>query len=79
MRLPRTLEEAYELRDASATPEDQDYYQEYVYRLRAQEYFSRDIWTDRLLRRRELRGLFPLRKDNEGELRPWYKRMLGRK
>ena len=36
-RVPSTLEEAYELRDASTTSEVRDYYQEYVYRLRGEE------------------------------------------
>jgi hypothetical protein len=42
-RVPRTLEEAYELRDASATSEERDYYQEHVYRLRGEEYRYRGI------------------------------------
>ena len=31
-KIPKTLEEAYELRDASATPDEQDFYQQLVYR-----------------------------------------------
>lgn len=74
---PQRLEEAYELRDSAPTLQEREYYQEYVHRLRAQEYFSRKIWTDQLLRRRELRGLGALRKVMEEARRPWWKRMLG--
>ena len=74
---PQRLEEAYELRDSAPTPEERDHYQEHVYRLRAQEYFARNVWTDQLLRRRELRGLGALREDSEETRKPWYKRMLG--
>jgi|SRR5919112_5849142 NTP pyrophosphatase (non-canonical NTP hydrolase) len=45
-RFPETLEEACELRDASATSEERDYYQEHVYRLRGQEYRSHGIRTE---------------------------------
>ncbi len=45
-RVPETLEEACELRDASATSEERDYYQEHVYRLRGQEYRSHGIRTE---------------------------------
>ena len=44
--VPSTLEEAYGLRDASATSEGRDYYQEHVYRLRGEEYRSRGIRFD---------------------------------
>lgn len=75
--IPESLEEAYELRDTATTAEDRDFYRECVYRLRAQEYFSRRVWTDELLRRRERRGLGVLRKEVEEARRPWYKRILG--
>lgn len=74
--LPQTLEEAYELRDSAPTFEEREYYQEHVHRLRAQEYFSRKVWTEQLLRRRELRGFGALRKGMEEARRPWWKRML---
>lgn len=75
--IPESLEEAYELHDAATTTEDRDFYRECVYWLRAQEYFSRRVWTDELLRRRERRGLGALRKEVEEVRRPWYKRVLG--
>lgn len=78
-RFPRSLEAAYDPRDSATTPEEREYYQEHVYRLRAQEYFARDVWTDRLLRSRQLRGLGALREDNEESRRPWYARILGGK
>jgi hypothetical protein len=52
-RVPEALEEAYELRDASATPDEQDFYRQHVYRLRAEEYRSRNINTAESVRRRE--------------------------
>ena len=76
-QLPQSLGEAYELRDSAPTLEVREYYQEHVHRLRAQEYFLRNVWTDQLLRRRELRGLGALRRDDEEARRPWWKRVLG--
>lgn len=76
-RVPETLEEAYELRDASATSEERAYYQEHVYRLRAEEYRSRGVRIEESSRRKE--------EDRAGALRAgedagfsWWKRVLGR-
>lgn len=52
-RVPRTLEEAYELRDASASIPERDFYQEHVYRMRREEYRARGIRTEISARRRE--------------------------
>jgi hypothetical protein len=52
-RVPETLEEAYELRDASATSEERGFYQEHIYRLRAEGYRSRGIRIEESARRRE--------------------------
>jgi hypothetical protein len=77
-RVPRTLEEAYELRDASATSEERDYYQEHVYCLRGEEYRSRGIRFEESARRRERRRAEALRAGGEDAHRPWWKRVLGR-
>jgi|tagenome__1003787_1003787.scaffolds.fasta_scaffold20986235_2 hypothetical protein len=53
-RIPKSLSEAYRLRDASVSPEGWDFYQEQVYRLRAREYLSRGLVTRRGIRQREL-------------------------
>ncbi len=42
-KVPETLQEAYELRDAAATSGERDFYQGYVYRLRKERY-SRSWW-----------------------------------
>jgi hypothetical protein len=76
-RVPETLEEAYELRDASATLEDRDLYQEHVYRLRAEKYRSRGIRIDESVRRRERSRAETLRA-REDTRRPWWERVLGR-
>jgi hypothetical protein len=52
-RIPGSLAEAYELRDASATSEESDLYQEHVYRLRREEYRSHGIRIQGSARRRE--------------------------
>jgi hypothetical protein len=49
-KVPETLEEAYELRDASATPQERGFYQEHVYRLRAKKYRSRGIRIEESVR-----------------------------
>jgi hypothetical protein len=77
-RVPSTLEEAYELRDASATSEERDYYQEHVYRLRGEEYRSRGIRFEESARRRERNRAEALWAGGEGARRPWWKRVLGR-
>lgn len=77
-RVPSTLEEAYELRDASATPQEQDRYQEYVYRLRGEEYRSRGIRLEESARRRERSRAEAFRAGDEDTRRPWWKRVLGR-
>lgn len=41
--VPKTLKEAYGLRDAAATPMEWDFYQQHVYRLRKEEY-NRSWW-----------------------------------
>src|ERR687896_866466 len=52
-RIPKTLDEAYRLRDSAATLPERDYYQEHVYRLRREEYRARGIRTEISSRRRE--------------------------
>lgn len=52
-RHPRTLEEAYFLRDDADDPEERDFYQGRVYALRRAEYQSRGIPTDSSSGRRE--------------------------
>jgi hypothetical protein len=52
-RIPETLEEAYNLRDASGSLEERDFYQEQVYRMRREEYRARGIRTEISSRRRE--------------------------
>ena len=77
-KVPETLEEAYELRDASATPEERGFYQEHVYRLRAKKYRSRGIWIEESERRRERNRAEALQAENEGARCPWWSRVLGR-
>ena len=78
-KVPETLEEAYELRDASATPEERGFYQEHVYCLRAEKYRSRGIRIEESVRRRERSRAEALRAENEeGARRPWWRRVLGR-
>ena len=77
-RVPETLEEAYELRDASATPEEWDYYQKHVFRLRGKEYRSRGLRTDLSVRRRERSRAEALRAEDAGAHRTWWRRVLGR-
>lgn len=76
-RVPITLEEAYELRDASATREERDFYQEHVYRLRAEEYRSRGIRIRESVRQRERGRAEALRAEEADARRPWWKRALG--
>src|ERR687898_866898 len=52
-RIPKTLDEAYRLRDSAGTLPERDYYQEHVYRLRREEYRARGIRTEISSRRRE--------------------------
>ncbi len=52
-KIPKTLEEAYRLRDNAATVAERDFYQEHVYRLRREEYRARGIRTEISSRRRE--------------------------
>ncbi len=77
-RVPETLEEAYELRDASATPGGRGFYQEHVYRLRAEKYRSRGIRIEESVRRRERSRAEALRAENEGTPHPWWTQLLGR-
>jgi hypothetical protein len=77
-RIPSTLEEAYELRDASATSEERDYYQERVYRLRGEEYRSRGDRFEESARRRERSRNEALRAGDQDGRPPWWKRVLGR-
>ncbi len=78
-KVPKTLDEAYELRDASATPDEQDFYQQLVYRLRAEEYRSRNINTAESVRRRE-RSRNETRRVEDGDAsRPWWERVLARR
>jgi hypothetical protein len=79
--VPSTLEEAYGangLRDASATSEQRDYYQEHVYRLRGEEYRSCGIRFDESARRRERSRAEALRTGGEDARRPWWTWVLGR-
>jgi hypothetical protein len=76
--VPSTLQEAYELRDASATSEERDYYQEHVYRLRGEEYRSRGIRFEESARRRELSRAKAIRVEGEGVCLPWWEWVLGR-
>lgn len=52
-KIPETLEEAYQLRDEAGDLEERDFYQEYVFSLRREEYRSRGIRTEISSRRRE--------------------------
>ena len=52
-RIPKTLEEAYRLRDSAVAISERDFYQEHVYRLRREEYRARGIRTEISSRRRE--------------------------
>jgi hypothetical protein len=52
-RVPSTIEEAYALRDRAGTLDERDYYQEHIYRLRAERYRSRGIRTKESVRKRE--------------------------
>jgi hypothetical protein len=52
-RIPKTLEEAYRLRDSARSIPERDFYQEHVYRLRREEYRARGIRTEISSRRRE--------------------------
>lgn len=52
-RPPKTLEEAYRLRDEARDLELRDFYQEQVYRLRGKEYCQRRIRTELSSERRE--------------------------
>src|SRR5918998_1673702 len=45
-RIPKSLDEAYRLRDSAASLPERDYYQEHVYRLRREEYRARGIRTE---------------------------------
>jgi hypothetical protein len=74
--IPSTLEEAYGLRDASVTPEGRAFYQEHVYRLRAEWYRSQGIRTKESVRQRERIGAEALRVAKDSPV-PWWKRMLG--
>jgi hypothetical protein len=67
-RVPSTLQEAYELRDASAILEERDYYQERVYRLRGEE----------SVRRRERSSAEALRAGGEGARLLLWEWVLGR-
>jgi hypothetical protein len=75
--VPESLEEAYELCDASTTPEEQGFYQEHVYRLRAKEYRSRGIRIEESVWRREWSRAETLRA-REDTRRSWWERVLGR-
>src|SRR5215216_5252958 len=52
-RIPKTLEEAYRMRDSAVSIPERDFYQEHVYRLRREEYRARGIRTEISSRRRE--------------------------
>jgi hypothetical protein len=77
-KVPQTLEEAYELRDASVTLEERGFYQEHVYRLRGNRYRSRGIRVEESVRRRERSRAEALQAENEGTRRLWWRQVLGR-
>ena len=52
-KIPKTLEEAYTLRDGSESVEAREFYQDHIYRLRREEYRARGIRTEISSRRRE--------------------------
>jgi hypothetical protein len=62
-RIPKTLEEAYRLRDAASSETEWDFYQEYVYRLRREEYRARGIRTELSSRRRERQSALELSRE----------------
>jgi hypothetical protein len=80
-KVPQTLQDAYDLRDASGSPEERDLYQEHVYRLRAKHYRSRNIRTGESVRRREQSRAETLRargsRAEESARRPWWERVFG--
>jgi hypothetical protein len=78
-RVPSTFEEeAYELRDASATSEERDYYQERVYRLRGGQYRSRGVRFEESARRIERSRSEALRAGDQYDRLSWWKREPGR-
>lgn len=52
-RIPKTLDEAYRLRDSAVDLSERDFYQEHIYRMRREEYRARGIRTEISSRRRE--------------------------
>ena len=62
-RIPKTLEEAYRLRDAAGSEAEWDFYQEQVYRLRREEYRARGIRTEISSRRRERQSALELSRE----------------
>ncbi|WP_041328048.1 hypothetical protein [Rubrobacter xylanophilus] len=62
-KIPETLEEAYRLRDEAKSPEEWDFYQEHVYRLRKEEYRARGIRTEISSRRRERQSAIELSRE----------------
>jgi hypothetical protein len=62
-RIPKTLEEAYRLRDSAGSISERDFYQEHVYRLRREEYRARGIRTEISSRRRERQSALELSRE----------------
>ncbi len=62
-RTPKTLEEAYRLRDSAGSETERDFYQEHVYRLRREEYRARGIRTEISSRRRERQSALELSRE----------------
>src|ERR671933_2910192 len=62
-RIPKTLEEAYRLRDSATSIPERDFYQEHVYRLRREEYRARGIRTEISSRRRERQSALELSRE----------------
>src|ERR687885_2173231 len=62
-RIPKTLEEAYRLRDSASSLSERDYYQDHVYRLRREEYRARGIRTEISSRRRERQSALELSRE----------------
>jgi hypothetical protein len=73
-KILETLEEAYELRDASATPQERGFYQEHVNRLRAKKHRFRGIRIEESVRRRERNRAEALQAENEEGTRFWWGR-----
>ncbi len=83
-KVSETLDEAYRLRDASKGSEEWGFYQEHVYRLRAERYRYYNINTKKSVRRRERRKAQAFTAEARGfqaesaGARRWLKRLFER-